>query len=180
MSVLVKVPAASASSSKMAKKGWKCWAKWITSVNTPAHDGYAYQGEFATVGSDVEVEPGDVLLHVDQSSSAGVGVVVVNSKGEGFVNWMASADSDGRAWCGPLAKMARKLCEMTPAERIKLAAADLVANRPDSRSDAVHAYYVDMAGLPEPIKVDRNALVAEREKLLARIAEINAILDIQS
>ena len=114
--VTVLVPGASASSSKMSKKGWKCWAKWLSSVDSPAKDGYAYHGEFASVGSRVECELGDVLLHVDQSSNSGIGVVMTNSAGKAFFRWV-DATSDAK-WAGSLAKAARRLLKMTRQERI--------------------------------------------------------------
>ncbi len=143
--VTVRIPGPTASRSKMQKKGWKCWAKWLSSVATPANDGYAYEGEFTQIEAHVEAAVGDVLLHVDQSDCAAVGVVMLNSRGTGFIRWVDRANSDGRKWCGPLAKTARKMLAMSPEERIRHVAGLIAADRPDDRTDEVQAYYANMA-----------------------------------
>jgi hypothetical protein len=180
MSVLVKIPGPSASSSKMAKKGWKCWAKWLTDVATPANDGYAYQGEFTPPGDSVEAELGDVLLHVDQSATSDLGVVMPNTKGEAWIRWVADASSEGRRWCGPLAKPARRLLGMSAAERMAEIAGQLLAEHaaePKANwTDETVAHYTQLAGRGTETTVDRGALMAERDALLARVAEIDAIL----
>lgn len=180
MSVLVKIPGASASSSKMSKKGWKCWAKWLSSVATPANDGYAYEGEFTTPGSEVEAEFGDVLLHVDQSNSADLGIVMPSSSGQAFIRWIADASSEGRKWCGPLAKPARTLLAMSTQERLahvaKILLQEHAVTPKDNWDDKVLAHYSALAGVPQPATVDHDALRAEREQLVARLAEIDAIL----
>ena len=150
--VTVLVPGASASSSKMSKKGWKCWAKWLSSVDSPAKDGYAYHGEFASVGSRVECELGDVLLHVDQSSNSGIGVVMTNSAGKAFFRWV-DATSDAK-WAGSLAKAARRLLKMTRQERIAAEAAAIAAETDEERiargakplGDVAREYYRKLAG----------------------------------
>lgn len=147
MTIIVSIPDASASRSKMQKKGWKCWAKWLTNVATPANDGYAYEGEFTSPGSQVECEIGDVLLHVDQSSSAGVGVVMQNKSGKAFIKWIASADSESRKWCGPLAKPSRQLLAMSQDERIKWVAGFILdADRSEPLAEEVAAYWSHVAG----------------------------------
>lgn len=180
MSVLVKIPAPAASPSKMQKKGWKCWAKWLSKVKTPANDGYAYEGEFTEPGSSVEAEFGDVLLHLDQGNSADVGIVMRNSKDEAFFHWIASASSDGRKWCGPLAKPARAVLAMSTPERLahvaQLLLAEHAASPKEHWTEKTVAHYTALAGLPQAVTVDPDALRAEREQLAARIAEIDAIL----
>lgn len=169
----------------MQKKGWKCWAKWLSDVATPANDGYAYSGEFTAPGTDVECEVGDVLLHVDQGGSADLGVAMVNSQGKAFIKYLASASSEARKWCGPLAKPARQLLAMTVEARIKHVAAIVAAEPGTNRTPEGQAYWDALAGIVpvaerqpagEPT-VDRDALTAEREALLARIAEIDSVLE---
>lgn len=115
----VEIPGPSASTSKMSRKGWKCWGKRLTHVRTPANDGYAFEGEFVGISSTMELTVGDVILHVDQSSSATLGVVMVNRLGKGFIKWVADADSDGRKWCGPLARPARRWLDMDVEDRVR-------------------------------------------------------------
>lgn len=150
MSVLVTIPGPSASSSKMQRKGWKCWAKVLSSVADPANNGYAYDGEFLSVGSNVELEVGDVILHVDQSSSATIGVVMVNKAGKGILKWIGEgASSDGRRWCGPLGRPARKLLSMDQPERIKHVAEIIVKNPPpEGRPIDVQTYWESVAYPP--------------------------------
>lgn len=147
--VCVTIPEASASRSKMAKKGWKCWAKVLSHVGTPANDGYAYEGTFVSPGTTIEARPGDVILHVDQSDTADIMVAMVNAGGKGFLWSIDSADSEGRKWCGPLGRPARKLLAMPVEERIRHVAGEIAANRPASRSDEVQAYYEALARGPQ-------------------------------
>ena len=149
----VAIPDASASRSKMSKKGWKCWAKELTHVNSPANTGYDFDGEFCGVGSSRECEAGTVILHVDQSGSADLGVVYPNMSGNGRIRWVASADSDGRKWCGPLGKPARRLLCMTPAERVAEAARHMLENAkaPDNVDAAVwQAHYEALIAASRP------------------------------
>lgn len=143
----VTIAGPSASRSKMQKKGWKCWAKWLTSVATPANSGFAYEGEFTDTDTTVEAAVGDVLLHVDQSAYARIGVVMVNKAGNGLVHYVAGANSDGRKWCGPLARYARGLLAMEVEERVRYMAKLIAADRPADRSDSVQAYWEEMAGI---------------------------------
>ncbi len=141
------IPSESASRSKMAKKGWKCWAKILSSVATPANNGYAFEGQFVGVGTKLEVDSGDVLLHVDQSSNAGVAVIVPKEGGEnGYIWWSETASSDGQKWCASLGREARKLLAMTVEERIRYAAGYMVDDRPADRNDATQAHYERLAG----------------------------------
>jgi hypothetical protein len=148
--VNVAIPDASASRSKMGKKGWKCWAKQLTAVDTPANNGYAYHGEFVPIGTTMELTPGDVILHVDQSNTADMGVVLVNAAHKGVIKWLASADSDGRRWCAPLAKTARNLLGMTTDERIRHVAAIIAAEESPDRPASVQAYWAALADPPAP------------------------------
>lgn len=177
--VTIAIPAESASRSKMQKKGWKCWAKWLSSVASPANDGYAYEGEFTTPGSTVEAQLGDVLLHVDQSSDAGIAVLMLNRKGEPYLKWMASAPSDGRKWCGPLASPARSLLAMTRDERIRHAAAKMLADNPEWQDDPAKwslaiAYYSQLAGL-ETAEAPPQAVAATDAKAQA-VARVKALM----
>jgi hypothetical protein len=187
MTHLISIPGAAASRSKMQKKGWKCWAKWLSEVATPANDGYAYSGEFTTPGSDVECDIGGVLLHVDQGGTAALGVAMLNSKGEPFFKWIADASSEARKWCGPLAKPARQLLAMNVDERIKHVAGIIAADAKPDWTASVQDYWNALAGIAavkevdavevvDGATVDREALLAERETLLARIAEIDSAL----
>lgn len=143
----VTIAGPSARRSKMQKKGWKCWAKWLTSVATPANSGFAYEGEFTDTDTTVEAAVGDVLLHVDQSAYARIGVVMVNRSGEGYVRYIASANSDGRKWCGPLARHARSLLAMETEERVRYVA-KLIAETPsEKRTPEVQAYWEELAGI---------------------------------
>ena len=110
--VRVSVPSESASRSKMQKKGWKCWCKNVSSIDTPANSGFAWQGEFVTTGATIELTPGDVLLHVDQSSSTGIGIVLPS----GGIFWAETTGAD--KWSGVLAKPARRWLAMPTKERI--------------------------------------------------------------
>lgn len=131
--VAVKIPGPMASRSKMARKGWKCWAKRLSSVAKPASDGYAYEGEFIGVGTTIETEAGDVILHVDQSGSAGIGVVCVRAC-EGFISWLDTADASGRNWCGALGATTRKLLAMSADERRVFAGEEPAAKGFDAAS----------------------------------------------
>ncbi len=166
----VKIAGPSASRSKMQSKGWKCWAKWLTSVASPANDGFAYEGEFADTDATVEASVGDVLLRVDQSSVAKIGVVMVNRLGEGYVRYVAEANSDARKWCGPLARHARKLLAMPVEDRIRHVA-KLIAETPsDKRTPEVQAYWEEMAGIQatpaEPVD-PRAAAIEQIRSLMA-------------
>lgn len=147
-SVLVKIPGATASSSKMSKKGWKCWAKIVTAVASPANDGYAFSGEFVSTGTTIEARTGDVLLHVDQSDSAGIAIIAKNRIGEGTIRWIATASSDGRAWCATLGREARELLAMSRAERLAVAAADVLddTGRAKPLTPEAVAYWSAIAG----------------------------------
>jgi|GEM_PF-6106214 len=143
--VTVKIPGPSASRSKMQKKGWKCWCKNLAEVATPANNGYAYLGEFVSVDAVAELAVGDVLLHVDESSNSGIGVV----QPDGEVSW-EKVTNDAK-WVGPLAATARKLLAMTPAERVRPKAGAAVAATRQA-SDRVLKALADL----------RDALVAEK------------------
>jgi len=171
----------------MSKKGWKCWAKWLTSVASPANDGYAFEGEFTEVGATVEAHVGDVLLHVDQSSSADVFVCMQNQKGAGFRFLIASAGSDGRKWCGPLAGPARRLLDMSVEARIAHVAGLILdkTGRPEPLNTAAIKYWSALAGREIPVaaepqsspaEIDRDSLIAERLVLVTRLAEIDALI----
>lgn len=180
--ITITIPSESASRSKMQKKGWKCWAKWLSHVNSPANDGYAYEGEFTTVGTTVEAEVGDVLLHVDQSSSAGIGVLMLNKSGESFFKWIETAPSDGRKWCGPLAASSRRLLGMSREERIKYVAGFILDQpREKSLSDETRIYWEGVAKrTPEP-KIDpvlETPTVPEEPPFLPSLRAIGGIVGI--
>ena len=150
--ITVKIPGGLSSSSKMSKKGWKCWAKILTSVDTPAKSGFSFHGEFASIGATVECNLGDVLLHVDDSSSSGIAVVMANAKGEGWLSWQDST-SDGK-WAGVLAKTAREFLAIDPDERVRRVAGQIADESDESRlargAKALSAegrdYYTRLAG----------------------------------
>ncbi|MBX9681860.1 MAG: hypothetical protein K2X38_24140 [Gemmataceae bacterium] len=142
--VSVSIPGATASRSKMQKKGWKCWAKWITKVASPARDGYSYDGEFTEVDGTVECQVGDVLLHVDGSHAATIRVVVINSEGKGRLISVAVADST--KWAGTLGGPARKVLAMDAEERVRYAARHFVETAEDLKPE-VRAYYEKLAGI---------------------------------
>jgi hypothetical protein len=146
--VQINVPGPSASRSKMQKKGWKCWAKLITSIAEPAKDGYSWAGEFLTVGAMAECENGSLLLHVDDSSSHGVGVIVQTKSGKSRIVWMAGTSS---RWATALARTARTLLAMTCEERIRAAAKARLAEIVDDASipSEVRQYWEALAGQPE-------------------------------
>lgn len=116
MSILVTIPGPSASSSKMSKKGWKCWAKTLRSIANPAKNGYDYDGEFAEVGVAAEMEIGSLVVHVDDSASNGIGVVMPNSAGKGIIVWISTGTLPSMAAKG------RKYLAMKPEERVAAAA----------------------------------------------------------
>lgn len=167
--ITVSIPDATASRSKMQKKGWKCWAKILSSVANPANDGYAYDGEFTSVGATIEAEVGAVILHVDQSGAARVGVVMVNKAGKGFIKWVETATSDGRKWCGTLGRPSRTLLNMPTEERVRHVAELMAKDRPFDRTDEVQAYYETLAGITVtalPLSVDTESITAQIRKLL--------------
>lgn len=157
--IQVFVPSEAASRSKMQKKGWKCWAKLLSGVASPANDGYAFSGDWLTCGCDAECSPGDVILHIDQSSSAGVGVVYPDSAGKGCIRWLKTANSDGRKWCASLGKVAREWLAKSAGDRlIKVAELKIEENEagPTEKKwkPEVRAHYVAMAGRsPETAEV---------------------------
>ena len=65
-------------------------------MKDPANDGYAYEGEFWPVDAEIDAEPGDVVLRVDLSDDASVGVVRKRCEGSGFIWWARFADGTGR------------------------------------------------------------------------------------
>ena len=143
----VEIPGPSASSSKMSKKGWKCWGKQLINVKSPANDGYAYEGEFVGISSTMELPVGDVILHVDQSSSANIGVVMVNRLGQGFIEWVADASSAGRKWCGLLAGPARRWINMTVEDRVRQVA-QLYVERRDELEPETLEYWQSLVTSP--------------------------------
>lgn len=161
---LVTIPGASASRSKMQKKGWKCWAKNLTNVNSPARNGYDYDGEFMATGDDVELEIGDVILHVDDSRCSSIGVVVQNRVGRGIIIWVADADDK---WAGPLAKPARHLLGLTREERVRHAAQHYLDRPRDTpMRDEVRDYWLSVAAPETGQSKDRSAAITTIRDLM--------------
>jgi hypothetical protein len=141
MTIAIKIPGAAASHSKMQRKGWKCWAKVLTNVKTPANTGYDYEGSWITLGAVAELELGDVVLHVDDSSDAGVGVLIIGSKGTGYIHWMRTTQGK---WAGALAATARKLLSMPVQDRVKAAAQHCLDGlRADSETSPEKLHYYE-------------------------------------
>lgn len=176
--ITVTIPSESASRSKMQRKGWKCWAKWLSNIKTPANDGYAFEGEFTSPGTTVEAEVGDVLLHVDQSSGADLMVLMVNRTGKSFLKSVADANSEGRKWCGPLAAPARRLLDMDREARIRWVGQFILDQPRDTPlKDEDRAYWQTVAGTapesaqPEPTAVDIAAIVDQINALLSPLTD---------
>jgi hypothetical protein len=130
MSLATKIPGASASTSKMSKKGWKCWALRVTKVTKV---GVPFEGDRLQTGAVVSMEPGDILLHVDDSSMHGIGVILPRPDGEqGEISWIETA-SDSHSM---LTAAAMKLVAMSPAERISLGATELLKDVDDVPAEA--------------------------------------------
>lgn len=145
----------------MQKKGWKCWAKVLSRVKEPANSGFDWEGEFANVGETREMEAGEVLLHVDDSSSHGIGVVIPGSAaGKGRIVWLETTSGK---WASSLARGARKLLALTPDERVRWAAKQYLADIADDSAigDAVKAHYRRLAGVAEPAAAPPAELAAE-------------------
>lgn len=177
--VQINVPGHSASQSKMQKKGWKCWAKKIDSVDEKVKDGYSYHGDFIATGSTVELDVGDIFVHVDQSSTADLYVVCVNRHGDGFIKQIDSVNCG--SWAVSLANTAREWMKMSVEERISKVAKILLAEHAESPkpkwTPETVTYYQNLAGVTQLPAIDRESLIAEREKLMARIAEIDQLLN---
>jgi hypothetical protein len=109
--VQVLIPGPSASRSKMQKKGWKCWAKRVLGVKSPANSGYDWEGDFLAVGQCAEMRVGDVVLHVDDSGNSGVGLV----QPDGTIEWEETCHGK---WASALAAPARRLLALAPEQRI--------------------------------------------------------------
>ncbi len=175
--ITVNIPSESASRSKMQKKGWKCWAKILTSVKSPANDGFAFEGQFVTAGTTVEVEPGDVILHCDQSASADIGVAYAQSNGKGAIRWLKSADSEGRKWCATLGQTARKLLALAADERLKQVAVSLLDSFGPDKNPAVRAYYERLADrepvATEPVATEPVATDDQRQVIQNAISAKN-------
>lgn len=175
--VLVSIPGPVASSSKMAKKGWKCWAKRLTSVATPANDGYAFEGEFVTIEAKVECRLGDVILHVDQSDSAAVGVVMVNRNGTPIIKWIETASPDGRKWCGTLAAPARRLLDMDSDARVRFVALSIITEeRATQLNEEAAAYWRSVAGMSPSESATTTDAVETVTQLDAAMMSIETIL----
>jgi hypothetical protein len=86
--VSVFIPAASVSPKQMENNGWKCWAKYVTRFDYSINGPFAYQGPNLPVGRKVNLPVHAVVLHVDQSSNIGIGLV--DETGE--IEWEAVSD----------------------------------------------------------------------------------------
>lgn len=171
--VTVSIPGTTASRSKAQKKGWKCWCKNLTKVATPANNGFAYEGEFVSVGSTAELTTGDVLLHVDDASSKSIGVVMRGSLGAGFIHWMASTSDD--KWAGSIAKPARTLLAMDTEDRIRHVAAEVARTPNTQRSAEGQAYWDQLAGIA-PATVETPANEAS-PAILEAIASLRSLIE---
>lgn len=156
-SVRVSIPGPYGSRSKMQRKGWKCWAKRIAHVNDPANSGYDWEGEFLAVGTVAELTAGDIVLHVDESSSSAVGVVMP----DGGIEWLRSTHGK---WASDLAATARKALAMETKDRLaegrslrRKAKKEAEARQPETapalptvaeRPDAEAPDAIDLSGVP--------------------------------
>ena len=175
--VLVSIPGPKASSSKMKSKGWKCWAKRLTSVATPANAGYAFEGEFVTCDAKVECTIGDVILHVDQSDCAAIGVVLVNLAGKSLIKWIETARPAGRQWCGTLAAPARRLLDLDRDARVRYVAISILhENRSTPLREEVVAYWQSVAGMSPSESTTPPDAVATVTQLDAAMMSIETIL----
>lgn len=73
--VSVTVPPASVSKEELKKNNQKCWAKWITRFDYSVNGVHAYEGVLLPVGRKVNLPVNSVVLHVDESSDIGIGLV---------------------------------------------------------------------------------------------------------
>lgn len=73
--VSVHVPAASVSKAELAKRKQRCWAKLVTRFDYSVSGGRAYEGPLLPVGRKVNLPVNSVVLHVDESSNIGIGLV---------------------------------------------------------------------------------------------------------
>lgn len=182
--VTVMVPGPSGSRSKMQKKGWKCWAKVLSDVKEPANTGYDYEGELLSVGSRHEVELGSVILHIDQSSNNGVGVVMPKAGAEdrGVIKWRKTTCA--ARWAGDLARDARRLLKMTPEERVLDTARRLAANQ--DLADEERAHYAAIVARMTPTAAAEapvedpvtDVSIDAREQAIAEIRRLMKVLHI--
>ncbi|MER7002192.1 helix-turn-helix domain-containing protein [Dactylosporangium sp. NPDC000555] len=125
----------------------KVWFKALTGIDTSKSDGYAFQGTFANFGETVEVAEGAWLMSLIED---------VRSSGR----------LDGRDVT---------LYQVRDGKLAEVESWSLGSERGWALlvRDQIAAH---MAKPAEPATPDVDALLAEREALLARIAEIDALL----
>jgi hypothetical protein len=166
--VQVFIPGPSASRSKVQKKGYKCWCKKLTSVKSPARTGYDYEGEFLGVEKTVELNVGDVILHIDESGSNGIGIIVPVPDNSDYrpIVWVTSTSG---SWAGALAGVARDYLAMSPEDRVKRAVEKRVSN--PNISEDVRAFYMDLLN-QSPAPGDNTN--KEKDQAIQQIRELMA------
>lgn len=142
--VNVSIPPSKSTPSQLARKNKTCWCREIEDVATPATTGHAFTGKFRSPGMIFNIRLGAVLIHVDESDFAKLGIVVVNSKGTGIIRWIDHCPAT--AWVGSFAARCRSLCQMSTDDRIREAARN-VLSRPGDLDPIALAYWQQLGGV---------------------------------
>lgn len=145
-SVEVRIPGPSASTSKMAKKDWKCWAKVVEELTQPKPGQPTTAENYVGTRLSYGVTPlpvGAVVLHYDDSSEHGVGVVTA----DGEIEWEETCHGEG--WPVALRAATKRLLAAAPitepAQATVAVAPAEAADRPDARAATVAAIRALMA-----------------------------------
>ncbi len=118
---------------------WKAWCRTLSGVDQSATNGYAFQGQFLTLGRKAEVPVGAYIMRYDEVGSRSSREPVVSiSRVEADGTLTPVLEATGRSW----------------ALDLRDEAAKLFASAGD----------------------EKTTLLAEREALLRRLAEIDARL----